>query len=395
MPIAGHQQNKSIRRNLPAASTRTDHHGAKTAIQPTEAVKAGRIRLKAAILTTLAAFVLAGCSAIGPDTIDRNRFDYVSAISKSWKRQTLLNLLKTRYLDAPVFMDVASVINQYELESEIELGFSWNGGQAQSVGGRGMYTDRPTITYAPLMGEKFAQSLLRPLPLAPILLLIQSGYPADDVLRICIQGVNGIENSRRSSVFGRQADVQFDELLGLFRSVYEADGIAMRLRKTDTRAQPIIIFRPPADEAAEKHLGRLKKLLGLDPRFDEFKIVHGRFALDDREIAILSRSMLQIMTAFASGIETPASDIAGNRLNEARQAIGLQNEASHALIRVHNGTSRPETAFVAVRYRSHWFWIDDQDVHTKYRFNFLMILFSFTERGSTDTLTPVLTVPVN
>ena len=55
---------------------------------------------------------MAGCSAVGPATIDRDRFDYVSAISESWKRQTLLNLLKTRYLDAPVFMDVASVINQ-------------------------------------------------------------------------------------------------------------------------------------------------------------------------------------------------------------------------------------------------------------------------------------------
>jgi len=43
-----------------------------------------------------------GCAGIGPKTVARDRFDYVSAISESWKRQTLLNLLKTRYLDAPV-----------------------------------------------------------------------------------------------------------------------------------------------------------------------------------------------------------------------------------------------------------------------------------------------------
>ena len=34
----------------------------------------------------------------------------------SWKRQMLLNLLKVRYTDAPVFLDISSVINSYSLE---------------------------------------------------------------------------------------------------------------------------------------------------------------------------------------------------------------------------------------------------------------------------------------
>ena len=332
---------------------------------------------------------------MGPTTIDRDRFDYVSAISESWKRQTLLNLLKTRYLDAPVFMDVASVINQYALESEIELGFSWNGGQTQSIGGRGMYTDRPTITYSPLMGEKFARSLVKPLPLAPILLLIQSEYPADTILRICIQSINGIDNTRYRSVVVRDADPDFDELVDLFRRVYEADGIAMRSRKTETGVHLTVIFRPPVDAAAEADIRLLKKLLSLDPKINEFKVVNGKFALSNEEIAILSRSMIQIMTTFASGIETPPTDAAGIHMHAYQQHSGLHTKPSRIWIRVQNNVSEPEAAFVAVPYRDRWFWIDDRDIHSKAMFNFLMILFSFTERGKQEAEAPVITVPTN
>lgn len=354
-----------------------------------------KLLAKAVLSIVLIAVLFIGCSAIGPETIDRDRFDYVTAISESWKRQTLLNLLKTRYLDAPVFMDVSSVINQYALESEIELGFSWNSAQTQSVGGRGMYTDRPTITYVPLMGEKFARSLLKPLPIAPVLLLIQSGYPTDDILRICIQSINGIDNSRRRTVGGRNDDPQFEELLPLFRRVYEADEIAMRSKKTDTGLKMRIIFRPAAGGTGNENLRRLKKLLGLATHINEFKVVHGKFALDDTEIAILSRSMLQIMTAFAACIETPESDGAGIQMNEALQAKGLNKKSPRPLIHVKNGSSKPDDAFVAVRYRHRWFWIEDQDIYSKHMFNFLMILFSFTERGSAEPYTPVLTVPTN
>ena len=61
-----------------------------------------------AVLLLLAA---AGCTSVGPSTVPRDRFDYSQAITESWKRQTLLNLLKVRYADAPVFMDVSSVIS--------------------------------------------------------------------------------------------------------------------------------------------------------------------------------------------------------------------------------------------------------------------------------------------
>jgi len=128
------------------------------------------------VIMMLILILLAGCSGIGPGTVDRDRFDYVNALSSSWKKQILLNLVKIRYLDAPIFLDVSSVISQYAIEGQINLGATLRSesilGDNQTLGGSGKYTDRPTITYTPLTGDKFSRSLMTPIPIRAFLFLI-------------------------------------------------------------------------------------------------------------------------------------------------------------------------------------------------------------------------------
>jgi hypothetical protein len=80
---------------------------------------------KSLSIIALAMIVLSGCASIGPGTVARDRFDYISAISDSWKSQMLLNLVKLRYGDAPVFLDIASVINQYGIEGSFGFTGNW------------------------------------------------------------------------------------------------------------------------------------------------------------------------------------------------------------------------------------------------------------------------------
>lgn len=126
---------------------------------------------------SLAFMLLAGCGPkIGPNTIPRDRFDYGTAIGDSWKTQMLLNIVKLRYADTPVFLDVTGVVNQYSLEGQINLGGGLNtgftGDDTAQIGATGRYADRPTITYMPLIGPKFTTSILTPLPPGALLQLV-------------------------------------------------------------------------------------------------------------------------------------------------------------------------------------------------------------------------------
>jgi hypothetical protein len=122
----------------------------------------------------VAVLAMAGCTHIGPTTVAVDRFDYSTAIADSWKQQTLLNIVKLRYADTPVFLEVSSVISSYQLQSQVSLLGTLSGnltpnlpdatGQGATLGATGTYTDRPTISYTPLQGDKFTRELLRPIP---------------------------------------------------------------------------------------------------------------------------------------------------------------------------------------------------------------------------------------
>src|SRR5262245_62561504 len=126
------------------------------------------------VAAALLSLGVTACGSIGPTTVDRDRFDYVTAISESWKKQMLLNIVKLRYADVPVFMDIGQVISGYELEGTVSAGGTlgdkdWRTaggalGTFVNVGASGRYLDRPTVTYAPLTGADFVKTMMTPFP---------------------------------------------------------------------------------------------------------------------------------------------------------------------------------------------------------------------------------------
>ena len=170
-------------------------------------------KLAAAILGLLAA----ACTSIGPGTVPHDRIDYASAIGNSWKEQTLLNIVKLRYADMPIFLEVAQVIAGYQLQSTIGGSFTAGNFNAAVVGpftasgnatAAGTYTDRPTVVYQPLTGVDFLRRLMTPIPPSSVLFVLQAGYSAERAMPIMLDSVNGLVNgsnrlkrASRSAIF--------------------------------------------------------------------------------------------------------------------------------------------------------------------------------------------------
>src|SRR5213075_434519 len=99
-------------------------------------------------------------------------------------------------------------------------------GDSKSTGASARYTDRPTITYTPLSGERFARSLMKPIPPTAVLSLIQAGYPIDAVLRTCVHSINGVRNRYGGAARAHAADEEFYPLLQRMRRIQDSGACA-------------------------------------------------------------------------------------------------------------------------------------------------------------------------
>ena len=341
-----------------------------------------------------------GCTSIGPGTVARDRFDYTTALSDSWKAQMLLNVVKLRYADAPVFLDVASVINQYGFQGTVGVSGSWFQNPAnsvlstasQNVTAQGIYLDRPTITYSPLSGDKFARSLMTPIPPAAILSFLQAGYPVDLVLRLTVHAINGIHSRFGGSARTREADPEFYPLVQRLRNIQQSGQIGLRVKKTPNQMESLMVFSKKANPEIEAERDEVRKLLGLDPQTNEFSVVYGSVAANDKEIAILTRSVLEILVDLSSYIDVPAANVEQKRTFPSPAPELVNGAPVPGLVRIHSSPHKPDDAFAAVPYRQDWYWIDDKDFASKRLFSFIMFLFTLTDSGEKQGA-PIVTIP--
>ena len=327
---------------------------------------------------------LGGCAMrSGPKTIVPARFDYSAAIQRSWKEEMLLNMVRLRYMDPPMFMDVQQVITQYTFDRSASA--FWGGDTelypGASVSGR--WAESPTITFMPMSGDKFIKSLLQPIPPASLISLIQAGWPIDAVFGIAVRSLNGLNAGSQVQLLKRTEDPEFFQVLAMMRELQSSGAFSLRLEQKEGTAGVVAVFRAAnLDEATLATAKRVRQLLRLNPEALEFTIGIGESPKNDKELAILTRSMFEILGETAAGVDIPASDQDEGRASKMRPPGG-PDSASLFKLRVRSSKDKPpaDAAFAAVQYRNWWFWVDDRDLTSKRGLSFLLVMFALAESG--------------
>ena len=370
---------------------------------------------------TLAGFVLSFCLTgclhprIGPQSIPHDRIDYSSTLADSWKQETLLNIVKVRYLDPPVFVDVGNIVASYSLAQSAGASVtivpqSSNGNLSGSIG----VTTSPTITYTPLTGSDYVKGLVTPLPAEALFAAMQNGLPADSVLFTSFVSINGLRNQRVSVAGVAPADPGFHRVRELMREIQASGAVRLYIKKVtpepkakgkdkkddddddkkpDEKETRILAF-PTKNISPETlaDINELRELLHLNPHATEFVLADAPIQSSDTEIAVQTRSIIELMKNMAAEVEVPPEDVAQHRAVPGFQT-GTAVPGVLSIMRIRSSKQRPTDAFIAVHYRNSWFRIDDDDLASKAVFAQLMELFTMIDTNNKQPL-PVVTIPI-
>lgn len=350
----------------------------------------------------LFALPLAGCRHTPKPSIVEDRLPYNQAIAESWKEQTLLNIVKLRYADTPFFVEVPQITSGYTYQKQTGMSggifpavsnlSSFGQQLGVSLNHQNIYQDRPTISYTPQTGAQFVRNLTTPIHPASILMLLQSGYPADVIFELAVDSINGIRNRSIMGAQIREADPEFLRVVETLRQAQVNSQIGFRIQHEKQQSDSVVLFIRDQGVSPElgSQLAEVRQLLGLDANKQEFRVVFSAAAAGTDEIAMISRSAYRVLLELASYVEVPPEHLtAGLAIPLAEQPL-----EDNPPFRVLSGCQKPQDAFASVCYEGYWFWIEKSDFHSKRTVNYLQILLALADNSSRENL-PVMTIQAN
>lgn len=332
------------------------------------------------IALTLAAACLSGCAGLGPSYIEASRTPFIEVLAKTDEQELLLNIVRLRHSEAPVFVQVEGITVSPSAELSVTSSLPFididDATLTTAVTPTLTVADSPTIVYDPLLGTEFAEKLLVPIDPTVILLLSQNGWPLDQLFSLMVRSVEGVGDAP-----GR-AD-RYDAIVGAIGRLERVGDLVLGTGTDQSTGTTILLMRI-STRGRQSDEGRfLADALGLDPNQEIYRLQSG-FAAAPDTIAIEMRPLMSLLYHVGAGVETDATQPPAN--------TGLS--AEDVGMRIHAGDLPPSGAFVAVPAHGRWYWIERDDQASKGTLLLLRLLFNLQAQGDGESGTFQLTLPV-
>jgi hypothetical protein len=182
------------------------------------------------------------------------------------------------------------------------------------------------------------------------------------------------------------------DLIEAARSGYRFERQRGEFILTGKRDQPVMFLRAGARER-ETVLRSLK----LKPTKEAYELKAGPGISpegeDLEEITLRIGSILDALVYLTGAVFVPESHIEQNLAPRDWPAPGTKPEGVRSVFRVRSSKEKP-SASLAIRYRNHWFYVEETDHESKGTFLLLGELFRLGLTETKSRQAPVLTLPV-
>jgi hypothetical protein len=338
--------------------------------------------------------MLAGCMSAGPKLISGSRTDYNVVLRQADDQQMLLNLVRLRYRDQAMFLEVSALNTQFSISNQIDANTVLGQGDSYlGVGGRVVAQETPTVSYTPLKGAEFVQRILTPIDLNTLFLLNTAGWSSDRLFRLLVDEMNDVGNAQGANgPTPSQAPPykEFRQLAFLLREL-GLDGLYAGAIYNN---QPVLVFEPEALDHPKYH--EFTRGLGLSPEKLIFPVVVSARRSTDNSINLRFRSLAGVMYFLSQSVQVPERDVLAGKVTVTRDAAGQPfdwQQVTEGVLTIKSSEESPDNASVAINYRDSWFYIDDSDLDSKSTFSLLGQVYQL-QAGDAKTVVPVLTLPV-
>ena len=179
-------------------------------------------------------------------------------------------------------------------------------------------------------------------------------------------------------------------------------GLGSGYQLTETKPVRLLEIQPQA--IASPEILELARRLGLQPYRSSYPVdeaPEGQFlrTLEDRprdKLTFTNRSILEVMYLLSKTVDVPEEHCRKGLIRFTRNPDGSPfdwNQVDGDLFHVCVSKHRPESAFVAVKYREYWYYIQDTDLSSKTTLNLFNELLRLQKIGTVEGQ-PLLSLPL-